>query len=308
MTLQNYFDLAKKQLEGGNLDEGFLAKNGTLYHAYHTNAEWTVYLDMMERKYNSAYLEYKEGDGGELFEKRYPPKMASYGSSSRFIFELSKDIPGFHFEKKLGICVPARNSNQEAQASLDGYYEPKCIYVEAKCREIYAESHPEFNVKYKEYYQYLETQTEGRFRYEIKEAIDKNGELIRKVYFNWDDKPIAHFDLKQILCHLLGIAKKTILDNGAQVPTLLYLVYRPSERHLELVGHKVKAESIRACWETEKEEATSVDILLLYNRVVHFLYERKNIGQHLSKEDIERISNSFRFRFCDQNEYHSLIR
>lgn len=307
MTLQNKFDLAKKKLDGGNLDDGFLAKNGTLYHAYHTNKEWESYRDEIERNYSSAYYEYKEGDGGELFEKRYPPKMASYGSSSRFIFELSKDIPGFHFEKKLGICVPARNEKQEAEASLDGYLEEKEIYVEAKCREIYAENHPEFNIKYQEYYNYLTARTEGRFNYQLKESINKKGAITQKVYFSWDNEPITHFDFKQILCHLLGIAKKTLLDKGAQTPTLLYLVYKPSERHLDLVESNKDAEDIRNCWETEKKVATAVDMSLIYNCVVHYLYEMKGIGKTLPLVEIERISQSFNFRFCDQNNYLSLL-
>ena len=307
MTLQNKFDLAKKKLDGGNLDDGFLAKNGTLYHAYHTNKEWESYRDEMERDYSSAYYEYKEGDGGELFEKRYPPNMASYGSSSRFIFELSKDIPGFHFEKKLGICVPARNEKQEAEASLDGYLEEKEIYVEAKCREIYAENHPEFNIKYQEYYDYLTARTEGRFNYQLKESINKKGAITQKVYFSWDNEPLTHFDFKQILCHLLGIVKKALLDKGAQTPTLLYLVYKPSERHLDLVESNKDAEDIRNCWETEKKVATTVDMYLIYNCVVHYLYEKKGIGKTLPLVEIERISQSFNFRFCDQNNYLSFL-
>lgn len=307
MTLQNKFDLAKKRLEGGNLNEGFIAKNGNLYRAYHTNNEWEEYLSEMKRNYKSAYLEYKTGDGGELFEKRYPPKMASYGSSSRFIFELSRDIPEFHFEKKLGICVPGRNESQEAEASLDGYLEAKCIYVEAKCREIYAVSHPEFNAKYEEYYNFLTKHTAGRFGYDLKESVNKKGEVTRKVYYSWDDKPISRFDFKQILCHLMGIAKKTILDKGIQCPTLLYLVYKPTDKHLGMIENKKNAESIRLCWETEKSEALTISIPLLYRCTVFYLNERKGVGNNLQPEELEHIANSFVFRFCDQTDYLSFL-
>lgn len=308
MTLQNKFDLAKKRLEGGDLEKGFLAKNGTLYRAYRTNTKWDEDLAEMKRNYKSAYKEYKEGDGGELFEKQYPPKMASYGSSSRFIFELSKDIPGFHFEKKLGICVPARNENQEAEASLDGYLETKCIYVEAKCREIYEKIHPRFNTKYEDLYNYLVEQTAGRFGYDLKESVNKKGEVTRRVYFSWDNEPISHFDLKQILCHLLGIGKRNILDEGIQNPTLLYLVYKPSDKLLGLVKDEKSAKNIRQCWETEKNEATTINISLLYNHIVHFLHERKGVGLNLRSEELERIANSISFQFCDQSEYPSLVR
>ena len=103
--------------------------------------------------------------------------MASYGSSSRFIFEQSRDITNFQFEKKLGICVPSRNEKQEAEASLDGYIMEKNIYVEAKCREIYKRNVPEFNSKYKEFYTFLTEYTQGRFNFDIVESLDKEGKI-----------------------------------------------------------------------------------------------------------------------------------
>ena len=306
MTLQNIFDLAKKRLDGGNLKDGFRAKNGTLYHAYYTNDEWHEFIESMKRHHNRAYEEYRRGDGGELSEKQYPPKMASYGSSSRLIFELSKGITGFQFEKKLGISISARNKSQETEVSLDGFHEDKNIFVEAKCHEIYSRSHPKFNAKYEDFYQYLSNKTGKRFRFDVKATTNKKGEIIKHVYFSWDGIPIVQLDLKQILCHLLGIAKWSILEEGRQTPTLLYLVYKPSKL-LEFVDSKASAASILACWETEKREATTIDLPLVYNSVVHFLYERKGIGLHLSLQEIEHISGSFVFRFCDQENYHFSI-
>lgn len=80
----------------------------------------------------------KDADGCELEEKnsRYgltPPQMTSFGSSSRLIYECSKDIPNFSFEKLL----PTRVGHT---ANLDGCIATKesDIFVEAKCREIYS--------------------------------------------------------------------------------------------------------------------------------------------------------------------------
>ena len=303
MGLQNSFDLAKKQLEGGDTNTGYVAKNGKTYFAYRTNKEWLAYLLEMELKYPTAFQEYRDGDGGELDDTQYPPKMASYGSSSRFVFELSRDIPNFHFEKKLGICIPARNKNHEAEASLDGYLESRCIYVEAKCREIYAKSQTRFNEKYREFYDYLSRRTSGRFGFSIKESTTAKGEFIKHVTFSWINHPICHLDLKQLLCHLLGIAKKTLIEEGKQTPTLIYLVYNPTSELLSRIESKRIACSIKHCWETEKDEANSVDLRLLYNCVVHFLHEKKGIGKKLPHEEIERIANAFRFHFCDQNNY-----
>lgn len=307
MTTQNYFDLAKKKFEGGKEEDCFIARNGKPYHAYHTREEWKAFLEDMESHYNRAYNEYKEGGGGELLENRYPPKMASYGSSSRMIYELSRDIPGFHFEKKLGICVPAKNESQEAEASLDGYLADKCLYVEAKCREIYAESHPVFNVKYKEYYSFLNEHTGGLFNYSLKESIDKTGKVVYSVYFSWGGSPISHLDMKQLLCHLLGIAKQTLLDGGKQIPTLLYLVYHPSKELLDQVDSKRARKSIERCLETEKAEAHLIEIKDLYKCAVLFMHERNGIGQNLPAKVIDKISKSFVFKFCDQKEYLSIL-
>ncbi len=303
MSLQNAFDLAKKQLDGGNTDTGYVARNGKTYFAYRNNEEWSEYLSEMELKYPFAFKEYHEGDGGELDETHYPPKMASYGSSSRFIYELSRDIPDFHFEKKLGICIPARNDKQEAEASLDGYLESKCIYVEAKCREIYARIHTKFNEKYRVFYDYLSLRTEGRFGFSIQESTSTKGEFVKHVLFSWDNHPLCQLDLKQLLCHLLGIAKKTINDEGKQVPTLIYLVYNPTTELLSWTKSNRTTRLIKECWETEKNEVSTVDFCLLYNCVVHFLYETKGIGNTIPPEIIDRIADAFVFNFCDQNNY-----
>lgn len=306
MSLQNVFDLAKKEFDGGNLECGYKAKNGNLYTAYYTNDEWQTFKNEMEKNYKSAYNDFKEGNGGELDERgKYPPKMASYGSSSRFIFEQSRNVPNFQFEKKLGICVPSRNEKQEAEASLDGYIMEKNIYVEAKCREIYNRNVPEFNSKYEEFYTYLTEYTQGRFNFDIVESLDKEGKISRRIHFFWDNKRIMHFDCKQILCHLLGIAKNTITNPQTISPTLLYLVYKPSEELLGYIKSKRSANSIRSCWDKEFHEATTIDIPLIYNCVVHFLHERKGIGLNLNINEIERIAQSFRFHFCSQEDYLS---
>lgn len=308
MNLQNVFDLAKKEFDRGNIECGYKANNGRLYTAYYTNDEWQTFKNEMEKNYKSAYDDFKDGDGGELDERgQYPPKMASYGSSSRFIFECSRDIPNFQFEKKLGIYVPARNKKQEAKASLDGYIMEKNIYVEAKCREIYNRNTPEFNGKYEEFYTYLRVHTQGRFNFDIVKHINKKGEISRRVRFFWDNKRIMHFDCKQILCHLLGIAKNTITNPQTISPTLLYLVYKPSEELLGYIKSKRSANSIRSCWDKEFNEATTIDMSLIYNCVVHFLYECKGIGLKLNVTEIERIAQSFKFHFCSQDDYLSHI-
>lgn len=64
----------------------------------------------VEKKYPAAFEKFSEGSGKELEERKvgeytYPPKMASFGSSSRMLFNLSKDTHGFQFEKKIPTTV-----------------------------------------------------------------------------------------------------------------------------------------------------------------------------------------------------------
>lgn len=111
--IQKSFDLAKKQLDGGSLSQGYSMGDGRIYTAYYTNEKWASFKTNMEALYPRAYDDFMSGYGNELSErnmkgKMVPPKMASYSSSSRFIFELSKDIPGFQFECKLPISIPGR--------------------------------------------------------------------------------------------------------------------------------------------------------------------------------------------------------
>ena len=86
--------------------------------------------------------------GSELKEKNgRPPKMASFGSSSRMIYNLSNKKNGFHFEKKLPTTVGGT-------ANLDGFYEDdnRYIFVEAKCHEPYNVKKTVISSKYKDLY------------------------------------------------------------------------------------------------------------------------------------------------------------
>ncbi len=313
MDRKKAFDLAKKQFEGGDIKTGYQTDiNQDPYLTHSTKEEWCCFLKKMKQCYPKAYNSFRNCKGGELkeffnsrWQKQMPPKMASYGSSSRMIYELSKDIQDFCFEKPLKICISANNKNTEAEASLDGYLElkDKTIYVEAKCHEFYSSRKTEFKHKYLELYEYLKKKTGSCLNY-----ITNNSN--KTICFLWNREPITQFDLKQILCHLLGIAKQSILEKGKQSPVLLYLVYNPSElldksEFLNQIDKQRFKESITQCWETEKSEASKPDVKLLYKFIVYFLFDKKGVGNNYSDELKEAISNNFQFQFCDQFEYRS---
>ena len=109
------------------------------------NDEWDAFVADMEKNHQNAFDEYGAGSGGELKPKgKYPPKMASYGSSSRMIYNLCKGIAEFHFEEKMPTKVGGT-------ANLDGYMETgdRYIFVEAKCRELYGENSHLIESKYR---------------------------------------------------------------------------------------------------------------------------------------------------------------
>ena len=117
------------------LDYGYEISGKSPYNNYLSNDDWKRFIDSMSPLH---LAQYNDADGGELKEKSgrwgiNPPKMASFGSSSRLIYECSKSIPGFSFEKQL----PTRVGHT---ANLDGYLcQPEeDVFVEAKCREIYS--------------------------------------------------------------------------------------------------------------------------------------------------------------------------
>lgn len=90
-------------------------------------------------------------------------------------------------------------------------------------------------------------------------------------------------------------------------PTLLYLVYRPSE---ELFGFLSKrtADSLRRFRETEEKEANTVCFKLIYKSIVYYLHDIKGVGSTLRPDEVERVANAFSFRFCDQTEYSALLK
>ena len=273
--IQEVFDMALKQSKGGNPRESYLMNDGREYYAYYSNIAWNDYLGKMQKEHSKAFNEFKNGDGGELFEKEsssgklMPPKMASYASSSRFIFEESIALgEKMTFECKLPIAF--RGYRGEAKASLDGYISSQRIFIEAKCHEFYAGSPSVYKLAYKDFYDYLNKETRGLFSYTI-----KHGKSNDYISFEWNGRKLHSLDLKQLLCHMLGIAKKALLDDSHQKSTLLYLVYKPENNMLSYVSDPIERQKIVSAWELEKAEAQEVDFSLLYNLIVHFIAEYK---------------------------------
>ena len=161
------FEVAGDQTKFGYQIDG----NDYPYNNYLSNTYWVSFLEEMSKHHRQQF---DDGAGGELNEKKgrwgiYPPKMASYGSSSRLIYKLSKGTEGFIFEERLDTRVGGI-------ANLDGLLHKgnKYIYVEAKRREIYGASHEKQEVKcvyFPVYNKISEICGSSRFRYEPKSEI-----------------------------------------------------------------------------------------------------------------------------------------
>ena len=134
MNTAKLLDLSIKQKEtNGSKDNTGYVLHGQKYDNYLDNDSWQEFIDEMKTRYYPIYENYKNGSGDELGIKKigkYPPKMASYGSSSRMIYLLSRDIPNFCVEKKLYTTVGGTaNMDGNDHAHLHVMIERRTVFV-----------------------------------------------------------------------------------------------------------------------------------------------------------------------------------
>lgn len=290
MSILKEFDLAIADIE--NIPRGFVTGKGN-YDSYMSNAAWDAYLKDMSDEHRSQF---DDGSGGELKVKNdRPPKMASFASSSRMAYKLSKDIPNFVFEKQLSTVIGGT-------ANLDGYWEGngQYIFVEAKCREPYSHKSPEtIKQNYKPLYEYLQSKLPDMFSCAM-EGIPESRDM--RVAFFCRGKLVDYFDMKQMLCHLLGVANRMLLDQVFDTPIrFLYLLYNPTELSL---SEKTKQEILRI-FRATCEAATSYDFKKIFACVVDFLIEKKDYTA--TTADTEKLKSNFLFALCDQKNYQNFF-
>ena len=213
-------DCAKRDAEGKKGGYVMNERNIT-YCNYMTNEDWNIYLSHMD---DSHKTQYRKGGGGELKEGKRPPKMASFGSSSRFIYELSSEIQGFRFEERLSTRV------SRGTANVDGFLQrgTEYIFVEAKRREILYENVKEDTREaYKCVYNQIGKKY-PKFEYELRNK-KKTGGI--PVTFRLNGTEVEHFELKQLICHYLGIVNRLVGKDHVENANVkfLYLIYNPDE-------------------------------------------------------------------------------
>ena len=200
------------------------------YGNYYSNDAFASFIDEMKSPaYQEIYRAYSEGKGSELVVKngkygKMPPKMASVASSSRFCYLALRDgaqgLGGsgiVKFEQECKIDGLPGNAPQ-----LDAYIPNENIYVEAKCHEIF-DSH---KIQMKEKYWDLLYGKDNCFGLDITEK--PIGESFESPLSVFDiEKTSSMFDLKQLICHLLGIASQ---KREAEPATLVYLFFKPKAK------------------------------------------------------------------------------
>ena len=284
MSLQHKLDLAIRDKEGKPYPygEGYIvSKSKPAYCRYMSNDGWNRYLAEMSKDHRNQY---KDGYGGELKEGRYPPKMACYGSSSRIIYTLLRSIPNIEFEKKLATGVGSRPANLDAYL----YTDRRDIFVEAKCREIYAKhSKVRASTGYKDVYKHI-SEYHNSFSFGADIISDNQGVEDKNNYnyrFFYNNEPIIRFDIKQLISHFLGIAAGVLEGKVKNNIRFVYFIYNPNE-----LGKK----ALEEVHEDTIKEIKKIEIKIkdLFKAV--FEYQKKNLN-------IEKEMPAFEFVLADQN-------
>ena len=216
------------------------------YPIHYNKLAFDTFVDEMSICYPQHYIKYngnanatqnKGGAGGELIEKpgRYgltPPKMASVASSSRFCYIAlrngtdalvgNKFISGnnVEFEKECRIFSTGTAPQLDAFIS-----DAECnIYIEAKCHEIF-DSHKV--VLKNKYWDYLEN--DAILCNTLKDIEKGNEEFTLPLSFFGIEMSSSRFDIKQLICHLLGIKEQ----NQGKKAKLVYMFFEPTSDNAE---------------------------------------------------------------------------
>ena len=291
MSILNEFTEAMTAYEQSKgIPSGYQPEKGKRYPNYMSNAAWRLFRDGMDPRIES---EYGGGSGGELEgTDEQPPKMAAFHSSSRFVYLMSRDCPDFQFEKQLTTVVGGK-------ANLDGFVSrpDRLIFVEAKCREPYGHKSPErISVKYLPVYAYLKEQMPTIFDYTAVPIDDK----YQAVTFYCQGEKVDHFDIKQMICHLLAAAAYLLqMDKPVKHIDFLYLLFDPAVLPL---GNAARDEILNIHNQAIKH-AEGFDFKTMFFHIATFLTTCRNIDA-----DPNVAKDILHFQLCDQHDYFSYLK
>ena len=265
-----------------------------IYGNYLSNDCFDEFAKVMENKYLTAFKMYGQGKGNEMEIRKNrwgtfcPPKMASFGSSSRMIFNLMKDTEGFLFEKQLPTTVGGT-------ANLDGFMETasKYVFVEAKCREPYSDKNNVYERKYEKLYNFISNSEKSNVSCEIEDVKNEPDKM--KVAFKVNGRQIHNFDMKQMISHLLGVAT-AFLNGKFEIKDIefIYLLFDPTV--IEIEDEKAKTQ-IYEIYNNTCNECNSTDFKALFEVIVDYLKSYKEWTKDIETSD---LVNRFSFKLCSQ--------
>ena len=192
------------------------AWNDRNYSDYYREDVFKKFADGMEREYPQHYQKYIRGKGSELKPNGdHPPKMASVGSSSRFCYLAFRNYDSVEFEH----ACPIDGIKGGTPPQMDAYFFGENIFAEVKCHEIFDSHKIELSAQYRN----LLFCPNNDFGFPCLPADSNVPFTISGSAFGLRDAQTL-VDIKQLLCHLLGIRSHKKPDEDA---TLLYLFFWP---------------------------------------------------------------------------------
>ena len=272
-----FFDLACQHAPWNQVaKESGYRLNDKTYWAYISENEFNEFKEEMKADYPNAYNSYKSL---ELNPGKYPPNMAAFGSSSRMIYLIARNIKGFTFEQVL----PA--GDKYGSAHLDGYlsssnYE---IYVEAKCHEMFSTiNNKDIADCYRELYKKINEKRKERFAFD-------------GVHFMYEGKELKRFDLKQVICHFLGIIHKHKNEPKLKEKNIrfIYLTHKLSPAEEDYINNlnPQLLKGIKSVLQEENEEMERIDFSWLFNTLAELQGTTSN-----------SLCNRFEFIHCDTED------
>lgn len=245
LTKDGFDSLIRRNLAAVIGADSFGYRLAKVYENYYSREQFAGFVEEMKsERYYEAYRAYAAGKGGELSEQsgRYgktPPKMASVASSSRFCYLAFRDgAEGLGGSGKVEFEHECRIDRIFGTApQLDAFVPNERIYVEVKCHEIFDSHHVAMSGSYRDLL------FGNGSAFEFPEIPEERGGRLEIGLRNFNvSKACTMFDIKQLLCHLMGIAAQK------EPARLVYLFFWPrvdsegEQRELDALFHELRSE------------------------------------------------------------------
>jgi hypothetical protein len=153
---------------------------------------------------------------------------------------------------------------------------------------------------YEQLYKYINEQMPHSVHIDMQTS--KCGRYLNVEYYANGEK-LERFDMKQMICHLLGIATGMLKGTLERKQTdFIYLLYDPTE--LDIAPDA--KEMIDGIYERTCYECNLVDFAELYRVILNFLIQEK-YADATSEMDVDDMVLKFTFTLASQEFYPILI-